>query len=73
MSEWKSYEKFGCVEVRPYESNDKADPCIYFSLADLNRTSLDGGMIARNPLNSDHQWYISPEYFAKHYRATNTE
>jgi hypothetical protein len=67
-NEWTSYERFGCIEARPYQQGDEADACISFSLADLNRTSREGGMIARNPDHPGDFWYIAPDYFAKHYR-----
>jgi hypothetical protein len=74
MSEFKLYQRRGTIEARPYvpgEPINRADLSI--SVEDMRRPTLAGGMICRNPDNPEDQWYINPEYFAKHYEATMNE
>jgi len=66
MEPFKTYPRKGSIEARPYEPGELLHG-VSVSPADMKRTSLAGGMIARNPDNHDDQWYIAPEYFAKHY------
>jgi hypothetical protein len=66
MSEFKNYPRKGSCTARPYVPGEDLSH-ISVSEPDLNRHSLDGGMIARNPDNHADQWYINPEFFAKNY------
>jgi len=66
MEAFKTYQRKGSIEARPYEPGELLQG-VSVSPADMKRTSLAGGMIARNPDNHEDQWYIAPEYFAKHY------
>jgi len=66
-SEFRLYKRRGSIEARPYEHGDQSRFSLSISEADLKRPTLLGGWVARNPDNHDDQWYIAPEYFAKHY------
>lgn len=66
MSEFKSYPRKGACNARPYVPGEDLTG-ISVSAPDKERSSLDGGMIARNPDNHADQWYINPEFFAKNY------
>lgn len=65
--EWKLYRRLGEIEARPYQHGDQAVSSISISEADLRLNTLVGGYVARNPDNHADQWYIAPDYFAKHY------
>lgn len=67
-NQWVPAERFGQIEVRPYEHGDQARNAISISEADLKLPTLVGGFVARNPDNHDDQWYIARDYFNKHYR-----
>lgn len=77
MSEWKHYRRAGEIEARHWDAEDE----YAFVNGDTGRISispadretgkvhgLHGGMVARNPDNHDDQWYIAPDFFAKHYK-----
>jgi hypothetical protein len=66
MSEFKTYPRKGSCTARPYVPGEDLSH-ISVSEPDLNRRTLDGGMIARNPDNHADEWYINPEFFAKNY------
>lgn len=77
MSEWKLYKRTGEIEARPWTANDEAlfvagapkDWPWSVSNPDrmLGRDGRQHGFVARNPANKLDQWYIAPDYFAKHY------
>ncbi len=67
MNNFKRYKRKGSIEARPYEHGDQSRTEISFSEADLNRNTLAGGYVARNPDNPKDQWYINPDYFTKNY------
>lgn len=66
MQPFRTYPRLGHIDARPYVPGEDMAR-ISVSPADSERNSLNGGMVARNPANHDDQWYIAPEYFAKHY------
>lgn len=66
MSEFKNYPRKGSCTARPYVTGEDMVG-ISVSAPDLERSSLEGGMVARNPDNPADQWYINPEFFAKNY------
>lgn len=72
MSEFKSYPRIGRIEARPYIPGEDLSR-VSVSFEDSKRSTRDGGFIARNPDNHDDQWYIAPEYFAKHYGSAPAE
>jgi hypothetical protein len=59
MSEWKQYRRKGLSEMRPYVEGE--------DLTGVSVNPVDipavGGMIARNPVNHQDQWYVAEEYF----------
>jgi hypothetical protein len=71
MSEFKTYKRVGEIEAREAEPADWPNKYdlrrISISPADWENGFTQGGMVARNPANHDDQWYIAPDYFAKHY------
>jgi hypothetical protein len=70
MSEFKTYQRVGSIEARcaTYDDWQRAEQLrISISPADRESGLRTGGMIARNPANHVDQWYIAPDYFAKHY------
>ncbi len=76
MSEYKSYKRKGQIEARPWTNDDasalaKGPIHISVSAADRMAAYMQPaiGMVARNPDNHDDQWYIAPDYFAKHYES----
>jgi hypothetical protein len=65
-SEFRTYPRKGHVDARPYVPGEDLTG-ISVSPEDRKRSSLDGGFIARNPLNHADKWYIAPEFFHKNY------
>ena len=63
---WTKYRRIALAEMRPYQDGE--------DLSGISVSHTDhphaGGMIARNPANHHDQWYVSPEYFAKHFAPT---
>lgn len=59
MSEWKQYRRKGLSEMRPYVPGEDMTG-ISVSAVDTLKV---GGMIARNPVNHEDQWYVAKEYF----------
>lgn len=74
IGEFTTYVRTGSIEARPFVADDWRNKRISISATDReNPNGLLGGMVARNPDNHDDQWYIAPEYFAKHYALTAQE
>lgn len=76
---FRTYQRVGLIEARPWTSEDEYEfvkgNTGRISISPADRESgavgtLHGGYVARNPNNHDDQWYIAPEYFAKHYATT---
>ena len=63
MNEFKQYRKKGVAEMRRYAAGENLSG-ISVSKED---TPEPGGMIARNPVNHDDQWYVAKEYFEKNF------
>ena len=63
MSKFKMYRKFGYIEARPYEPGE--------DLSNVSVSKRDcpelGGMIARNPVDTQDMWYINPAFFEANY------
>lgn len=64
MSEFKQYQRKGISEMRDYVPGEDLTG-VSVSDEDKKRETLDGGFIARNPVNHADQWYVSREYFEK--------
>src|SRR4051812_48485033 len=74
--EFKLYKRVGEIEARPWTA-EEANRYQFGGKLGLNTISVSKadhyvachatGMVARNPANHDDQWYIAPDYFAKHY------
>ena len=60
MSEFKQYKRKGLSETRPYI---KGENLSNVSVAKVDDPETDMGMIARNPLDHDDQWYVARKYF----------
>jgi hypothetical protein len=75
---WQKYKRLGEIEARPWTEADantyfalSRDTTLQISVSQADElTALKSpavGMVARNPVNHADQWYIAPDYFAKHY------
>ena len=60
MSEFKQYKRKGLSEMRPYV---KGEDTSKISIAGVDDPESDMGMVARNPMNHDDQWYVARKYF----------
>ena len=60
-SNFKQYRRKALSELRPYVSGEDLTG-ISVSNTDKQLPSLDGGFIARNPLNHEDQWYVAEKY-----------
>jgi len=60
MSEFKKYRRTGLSEMRPYV---KGEDLSKISVAEVDNTEEDMGMVARNPKNHNDQWYVARKYF----------
>jgi hypothetical protein len=76
MTEWTQYQHKGVIEARKWTDADmrayaNRESGISVSGADMESAIYQPptGYVARNPDNHADQWYIAPEYFAKHYGA----
>lgn len=56
---FKQYKRKGLSEMRPYEPGEDLSK-VSVSATD---TPEEGGMIARNPVNHEDQWYVAKKYF----------
>jgi hypothetical protein len=59
MSKWKQYRRKGLSEMRPYVEGEELTGV---SINPVDTPAV-GGMIARNPVNHQDQWYVAEEYF----------
>jgi len=57
---FKQYRKKNIAEMRPYI---KGEDLTKISVSNVDDPENDMGMVARNPLNHDDQWYIAKKYF----------
>jgi hypothetical protein len=66
---FEKYQRKGVIEARPWTDDDKVNMAISVSVADVSAaySRPATGYVARNPDNPADQWYIAPDYFAKHY------
>ena len=64
---WKTYRRKGVAEMRPYVPGEDLTG-ISVSAPDV---PIEGDMIARNAENHADQWYVNPQYFAKHFEKTH--
>jgi chlorite dismutase len=59
---WKSYMRVGITEMRPYIVGE--------DLSDISVSPgiipKEGGMITRNPMDHNDQWYVTEEYFREY-------
>jgi hypothetical protein len=58
--EWREYKRKGLSEMRPYV---KGEDLSSISVAGVDNPETDMGMVARNPLNHEDQWYVARKYF----------
>lgn len=59
---FKKYRRKGLSEMRSYVPGEDLTG-ISVSDADKSLPTLDGGYIARNPVNNTDQWYVAKAYF----------
>jgi len=59
-AEWKQYKRKGLSEMRPYI---KGEDLSHISVSETDDPETDMGMIARNPVNHNDQWYVARKYF----------
>jgi len=59
-NDWKQYKRKGLSEMRPYV---KGEDLSGISVSKEDNPETDMGMIARNPKNSQDQWYVAKKYF----------
>jgi hypothetical protein len=71
---WRTYTRVGSIEARPWTEDDFqawTDQRFGISVSDadvpLAHRLPTCGFVARNTDNHLDQWYIAPDYFAKHY------
>lgn len=57
---WKKYRRKGLSEMRPYVPGEDLSG---ISVSAVDKPEHDFGMIARNPLNHEDQWYVADKYF----------
>lgn len=63
INEFKKYKRTNVAEMRPYIKGEDMTN-ISVSKPDAERTpEIDMGMIARNPMNNEDQWYVARAYF----------
>lgn len=66
MSEFKRYRKAAIAEMRPYVPDEDLRG-ISISPEDRCLSTLEGGMVARNPNNHAEQWYVAGTFFRENY------
>lgn len=59
MSDFKLYKRKGLSEMRPYIPGEDLSK---ISVSQTDTPEL-GGMVARNPKDSNDQWYVAKQYF----------
>ena len=59
-NEFKKYKRKGLSEMRLYV---KGEDLSNISVSNEDSPFEDMGMIARNPLNHEDQWYVARKYF----------
>lgn len=64
MSEFKKYRRTNIAEMRPYIQGENLAG---ISVSKTDNPETDMGMIARNPLNHDDQWYVARQYFEENF------
>ena len=76
MSEWNKYQRLGQIEARPWTKREADEYHLHNNSGGISVSDADFGhaiskdtvgFVARNPDNHADQWYIAPDYFAKHY------
>src|SRR4051812_24967499 len=76
LEAFATYVRVGSIEARPWTEDDERHWMLSniferswcsVSQPDSLLTTRVGGMIARNPMDHTDNWYIAPDYFAKHY------
>ena len=60
MKGFKKYKRKGISEMRPYILGEDLS---LISVQYVDHPPTDMGMIARNPLNHNDQWYVARKYF----------
>ena len=63
MPDWRKYRRVGWIEMRPYIAGEDLSK-VSVSATDQPRV---GGFVARNPLKTDNQWYVAPEFARDNY------
>ena len=64
MSEWKQFKRKGLSEMRPYVLGENLSG---ISVSPEDDPPNDIGMIARNPINHNDQWYVAKKYFEENF------
>lgn len=62
MEDFKQYKRKGLSEMRHYVKGEDLTK-VSVSDADKKLETLEGGYIARNPVNHTDQWYVAKKYF----------
>ncbi len=66
--EWRPYKRKGVAQMRPYI---KGEDLSKVSVSAVDNPETDMGMIARNPVNHDDQWYVARKYFEDNFEEDN--
>ena len=61
---FKKYIRTNVSEMRPYIPGEDMT---HISVSNVD-TPEEGGMVARNPLNHDDQWYVAKKYFEDNFK-----
>lgn len=67
---WKKYRRTNIAEMRPYV---RGEDMSYISVSNVDDPETDMGMIARNPLNHEDQWYVARKYFEENFAPITEE
>lgn len=57
---FRKYRRINVAEMRPYVAGEDLTS---ISVAETDDPPTDMGMIARNPMNHNDQWYVARQYF----------
>lgn len=60
IHDWRHYKRKGLSHMRPYI---KGEDLSKISVSATDNPETDMGMVARNPINYEDQWYVARKYF----------
>lgn len=68
--QWKQYQKKGSSVMRPYV---KGEDLSNVRVGDQDDPETDMGMIAIDPNDPEHQWYVARDYFNKNFQPLSND